>query len=251
MALPFEPPPTAGTAATLEGVLERVVFANEENAWCVVRLSVAGQRDAVTAVGNLLGVQPGESLRLTGSWVQDPKYGRQFRVASYLTVAPATLGGIEKYLCSGLIRCIGKGLAALAANGQAVIEALPAAPADPAEAAVYLKALHTAEAGIAARVRTLLVQPPLPFEIDLDRALEWFARAERIALAPQQRQAVRAGLTRKVLVITGGPGTGKTTLVRGIVRILERKGQRVLLAAPTGRAAKRLAEATGGAAGTP
>ena len=61
---------------------------------------------------------------------------------------------------------------------------------------------------------------------------------------------MRAGLTRKVLVITGGPGTGKTTLVRGLVKILEKKRQRVLLAAPTGRAAKRLAEATGAEATT-
>ncbi|HEX7180964.1 MAG TPA: ATP-dependent RecD-like DNA helicase [Thermoanaerobaculia bacterium] len=405
MTLPFDTTPARDT---LEGVLERIVFSNEENAWSVVRLAVPGQRDLVTAVGNLLGVQPGESLRLTGAWISDPKYGRQFKVASYATVAPATLAGIEKYLGSGLIRGIGKALAArlvksfglatldviegqperlrevegigphrsaailraweeqreikevmvflqshgvsthyaikiykfygpqatelvkenpyrlaadiygigfrtadkiasalgiprdapqrieagalhllseaadrghlylprqslveeakellgaepwrveqavaaLAESGQAVVEPLAAAPADPAEASVYLKPLHIAETGIADRVRDLLVQPPLPFEIDLDRALEWFEKGERIALAPQQRQAIRSGLTRKMLVITGGPGTGKTTLVRGIVRILEKKKQKVLLAAPTGRAAKRLAEATGGEAST-
>jgi exodeoxyribonuclease V alpha subunit len=131
-----------------------------------------------------------------------------------------------------------------------VVEPLPSAPADPGEAAVYLKALHAAEAGIAGRILALLAQPPLPFEIDVERALEWFAKSEHLSLAPQQRQAIRAGLTRKMLVITGGPGTGKTTLVRGIVRILEKKGQRILLAAPTGRAAKRLAAATGGEAST-
>jgi exodeoxyribonuclease V alpha subunit len=138
----------------------------------------------------------------------------------------------------------------LAGSGQVVVEPLAAAPADPMEAAIFLKPLHTAEAGIAARIRALLVQPPLPLEIDLDRALEWFEKQEHIALAPGQRQAIRSGLTRKVLVITGGPGTGKTTLVRGIVRILEKKGQKILLAAPTGRAAKRLSEATGGEAAT-
>jgi exodeoxyribonuclease V alpha subunit len=138
----------------------------------------------------------------------------------------------------------------LAESGQVMVEPLAAAPADPAEAAIFLRPLHTAEAGIAARIRALLVQPPLPLEIDLDRALEWFEKQEHIALAPGQRQAIRSGLTRKVLVITGGPGTGKTTLVRGIVRILEKKGQKILLAAPTGRAAKRLSEATGGEAAT-
>src|SRR4051794_36695641 len=111
MTLPFDSRETRD-ATTLEGVLERVVFSNEENAWSVVRLAVPGQRDLVTAVGNLLGIQPGESLRLSGSWIQDAKYGRQFRVSSYATVAPATLAGIEKYLGSGLIRGIGKAFAA-------------------------------------------------------------------------------------------------------------------------------------------
>ncbi len=407
MTLPFDSRP-ARDESTLQGVLDKVVFANEENAWSVVRLVVSGRRDPVTAVGNLLGTQPGETLRLTGTWVQDPKYGRQFKVASYQTVAPGTVAGMEKYLGSGLIRGIGKALAgrlvqafgletldvienqperlrevegigpqrstsiqrawveqrdikevmvflqshgvsthfaikvykaygaqavrvvrenpfrlaidihgigfktadaiatslgiaptapqrieagtlhllgeaadrghvhlpraelleaatrlldaegwrvdqaltALGEAGQVVVEPLPAAPGDAAEAAISLKPLHAAETGIAIRLRALLVQPPLPMEIDVDRALDWFEKQERLSLAGEQRQAIRSGLTRKVLVITGGPGTGKTTLVRGIVRILEKKGQKVLLAAPTGRAAKRLSEATGGEATT-
>ncbi|HEX6902972.1 MAG TPA: ATP-dependent RecD-like DNA helicase [Thermoanaerobaculia bacterium] len=402
MTLPFDT--QSRDATSLEGVLEKIVFANEENAWSVVRLTVAGKRDPVTAVGNLLGVQPGENLRLTGTWINDPKYGRQFRVSSYATVTPATLAGIEKYLGSGLIRGIGKVMAsrmvaafgletldvienqphritevegigpkrsreilraweeqreikevmvflqshgvsthyaikiyktygaqatklvqenpyrlasdiygigfksadkiaaalgipkdapqrieagtlyllghgadrghiylprkdlieeaeklleapaalveraveALAELEQVMVETLPASE----EKAVFLKALHAAELGVAGRIKALLVQPPLPLEIDLDRALDWFEKQERIELARQQKQAIRAGLTRKVLVITGGPGTGKTTLVRGIVKILEKKRQRVLLAAPTGRAAKRLSEATGGEATT-
>ncbi len=137
-------------------------------------------------------------------------------------------------------------IAALAETEQIVLEDLP----DASDTAVFLRALHAAESGVAARVRTLLIQPMLPLEIDLDRALDWFEKAETISLARQQRQAILAGLTRKVLVITGGPGTGKTTLVRGIVKILEKKRQKVLLAAPTGRAAKRLSEATGAEATT-
>jgi exodeoxyribonuclease V alpha subunit len=398
----------------LEGTLERVVYANEENAWSVVRLAVAGAREPVTAVGNLLGVQPGESLRLTGAWIDDPRHGRQFRVASYATVVPATVKGIERYLGSGLIRGIGRvmaarlvaafgletlevvenqpgrlqevegigpkrtaeirraweeqrdikevmvflqshgvstsyaikiyksygsaavrwvrdnpyrlavdihgigfasadriasslgisrlapqrlqagalhvlgeaadrghlylprtrlveeadrllqagpalveeAVAALAAAGQVEVEPLggdgggAAGAGEAGEWAVYLKPLHAAEAGVAARVRALLAQAPLPLEIDLERALQWFERGERLTLARGQRQAIRAGLTGKLLVITGGPGTGKTTLVRGLVKILTRKGQRLLLAAPTGRAAKRLSEATGGEAST-
>src|SRR5215210_338346 len=109
MTLPLDPkaPPTS----SLDGVLERVVFSNEENAWSVVKIVVLGRQDLVTAVGNLLGVQPGESLRLQGEWIDDPKYGRQFKVASYRTVAPSTVTGIEKYLGSGLIQGIGKVMA--------------------------------------------------------------------------------------------------------------------------------------------
>src|ERR1700674_3022586 len=411
--------PTAGSVAdrpeVLEGTLERVVYTNEDNAWSVVRLAVAGTPDPVTAVGNLLGVQPGESLRLTGSWIDDPRHGRQFRVVSYATVVPATAKGIERYLGSGLIRGIGRVMARrlVAAFGLETLEVIENQPqrlrdvegigpkrsadikrawdeqrdikevmiflqshgisttyaikiyksygsaavrwvrdnpyrlavdihgigfatadriaaslgisklapqrleagalhvlgeaadrghlylprtrlveeadrllgagpplveqaitalagaglvegevggvervegteksAAAGDSAVYLKPLHAAEAGVAARVRSLLAQPPLPLEIDLERALAWFEKGERLVLAREQRQAIRAGLTRKLLVITGGPGTGKTTLVRGLVKVLTRKGQRVLLAAPTGRAAKRLSEATGGVAST-
>ncbi len=91
----------------LEGTLERVVFTNPDNAWSVVRLAVAGELQPVAAVGNLLGVQPGERLRLEGEWVTDAKYGRQFRVASYRTLRPSTREGIERYLASGLIAGIG------------------------------------------------------------------------------------------------------------------------------------------------
>jgi len=100
-----------GAATTIEGVLERVTFTNDDNAWSVVKLVVPGKHDQVTAVGNLLGVQPGESLRLSGRWATDKRYGEQFKVESYVTVKPATLVGIEKYLGSGLVRGVGKVMA--------------------------------------------------------------------------------------------------------------------------------------------
>src|SRR5258708_36227390 len=86
--------------------------------------------------------------------------------------------------------------------------------------------------------------------VDPERALAWYAEDAGIVLAKQQAEAVRRALDGKVVVITGGPGVGKTTIVRGIVSILTRKGLRVALAAPTGRAAKRLSDATGQPAGT-
>jgi exodeoxyribonuclease V alpha subunit len=81
--------------------------------------------------------------------------------------------------------------------------------------------------------------------IDAEKALPWIERRTGLTLAESQKQAVRMAVTAKVLVITGGPGVGKTTIVNSILRILAAKGARLLLCAPTGRAAKRMSEATG------
>jgi exodeoxyribonuclease V alpha subunit len=388
----------ATAATSIEGVLDRVAFASEESAWSVVKLVVLGKSDVVTAVGNLLGVQPGESLRLSGHWTTDKKYGEQFRVDSYITVKPATLVGIEKYLGSGLVRGVGKVMAErlvqhfgletlevidqkperlpevegigpvrserittawveqrrikdvmiflqsygvstsyavriykrykdraiavvkenpyrlaidifgigfksadkiagqlgisttsprraeagvlhvlanfsddghvfaprpklvasateilaidtaiieqaitdLAGRGHVVVE-----PGPGGEQAVYLTTLHTAEAVGAGRIRLLVSTEAKPIRIDIERAITWFEEQAAIQLADEQKEAIRKAATSKLLVVTGGPGTGKTTLVNGIIRILEKKGRRILLAAPTGRAAKRMAETTG------
>jgi exodeoxyribonuclease V alpha subunit len=104
----------AGASAgpvSLDGVLEYVSYANAESGWSVIKLNVEGKPDLVTAVGNIHGVQPGESLHLTGRWTQDRKWGEQFRIESFATVKPATVAGIEKYLGSGLVRGIGKVMA--------------------------------------------------------------------------------------------------------------------------------------------
>jgi len=379
-----------------------VVFANEDNAWSVVRIAIEGRRAPVTAVGNLLGVQPGERLRLEGEWVEDPKYGRQFKISSYETVQPSSLDGIERYLASGLIEGIGPVMAkrlveAFGAETLEVIEhdpdrlrrvqgigakrsasisesfaaqrelkqvmlflqshevpthlaikiykrygdtALGVVKTDPyrlarevvgigfatadsiagrlgmepgapervragvvhvlgeaagaghvylpegelaeeacrllqvdrdaviaaiehlaratevviegtgSDRAVFLASLHAAEDGLARRLTELMARPAEPIEIDVERALTWFEGREHLGLAGQQREAIRRAVEAKVLVITGGPGTGKTTLIRGIVEILKRKGRRIRLAAPTGRAAKRLEQATGMAGAT-
>jgi len=101
----------APEVSLLDGVLERVTFANPETGYTIARIGTArGSRDGsdlVTAVGPLLGAQVGESLRLRGRWTSHPKYGRQFEVHSYTTVLPATTQGIQRYLGSGLIKGIG------------------------------------------------------------------------------------------------------------------------------------------------
>jgi exodeoxyribonuclease V alpha subunit len=395
--LPLQRDRSAGGATTLEGTLDRIAFINEENAWSVVKIAVADRKEPVTAVGNLLGVKPGESVMLTGQWIQDKRFGEQFKVESFLTVVPATLQGIERYLGSGLVHGIGKVMAerlvarfglktldiidrsperltevegigrvrsdqirrawveqraikdvmvflhthgvamshatkiykrygersiavvrenpyrlaldifgigfqtadeiarslgveptapsrcqagllhvlrALADEGhvaaprvdliertrallevdEALIEAAVAplvereqvvVESQPAGEAIYLDPLYVAECGIAELSARLLRVRARPIEIDVDRALTWFEERQQIALASEQRQAIALAVQKKMLVITGGPGTGKTTLINAIIQILEKKGRSILLAAPTGRAAKRMAETTG------
>src|SRR4029453_8597247 len=112
-------------------------------------------------------------------------------------------------------------------------------------ACVFLAGLHRAEQDIAERLRRLLEgSPPWP-AVDPDQAIPWAERKAEITLAESQREAVRLVLRTKVLVITGGPGVGKTTLVNIILQILKAKAPAIALAAPTGRAAKRMSEATG------
>ncbi|MEU9357075.1 ATP-dependent RecD-like DNA helicase [Streptomyces sp. NPDC048301] len=96
------------TAAVLEGVLERITYANEENGYTVARVDTGrGAGDLLTVVGSLLGAQPGESLRMEGRWGSHPQFGKQFMVDNYTTVLPATIQGIRRYLGSGLIKGIG------------------------------------------------------------------------------------------------------------------------------------------------
>src|SRR5258707_1115990 len=110
---------------------------------------------------------------------------------------------------------------------------------------VFLAGLHRAQRTIAQRL-TRLANGTLPWpRIDPDKALPWVEERIGFALAASQVAAIRITLMSKVLVMTGSPGVGKTTIVRAILHILAAKGVRLLLCAPTGRAAKRMTEATG------
>ncbi len=382
---------------TIEGVLERIVYINEENSFTVARLQVGRSPELVTIVGNLPGPNPGETLRLSGEWMVDPRFGRQFRVVSCVSVLPSTLTGIEKYLGSGLVKGIGPIMAKRVVTkfGLETLDIIEASPEsllevegigqvrarrigkawqeqkeirdvmvflqghgissayavkiykaygnksvsivkenpyrlaldisgigfktadkiarnlgiDPAsqirieagilhllsemvdsghvyypqdklgeaaaslleveqtrvetallslvtqrrvvveaqreEQAVYLTPLHTAEVNAARRLQTLLQAPRQIFSIDVEKAIQWVQQAIGMELASLQQEAIRKTISGKVVVITGGPGTGKTTLLNCLIRILEKKNRRILLASPTGRAAKRLAEVTG------
>ena len=110
---------------------------------------------------------------------------------------------------------------------------------------IFLTGLYLAERGIAEQLKRIRAGR-LPWtEIDADKALPWIEQKSGLTLAASQAQAVRLALRSKAMVITGGPGVGKTTIVNSILRILAAKGVRLLLCAPTGRAAKRMTEATG------
>jgi exodeoxyribonuclease V alpha subunit len=408
----MEQPSPGPPLTTLEAVLERITYANEETGYTVARVAPArgGGGDLLTVVGSLLGVQPGESLRLEGRWTSHSQYGRQFEVQRYTTVLPATIKGIERYLGSGLIKGIGPKMAArvvarfseetlavieetparlaevpgfgpkrtalvaraweeqkqikevmlflqgvgvstslavriyktyrdasigvvknepyrlasdvwgigfktadkiaqglgiphdsqervkaglqftlseaaedghcylpeaeliaraaeilgveaalaeacleeLAGEEGVILELLPAAEGEVT--AVYLVPLYRAEAALAAGLLRLLhtqvERLPAFRGVDWPAALAWLQRREGSALAPEQEQAVRLALTEKVAVLTGGPGCGKSFTVRSIVALARAKRAKVLLLAPTGRAAKRLEELAGMEAST-
>ena len=382
----------------IEGTGEKVVFASEDSGFTVMRVQEDGKSVPTTAVGSFPSVTPGEMLRLSGRWVLDKRFGRQFRAESYESIMPATAAGIERYLGSGLIKGIGPVMAArlvkrFGADTLRVIDTLPERlrqvegigpkrtgmitsawadqkeirnvmlflhahgvssayatkifkrygaesvsvlqenpyrlaedifgigfktadkiaqdmgiePDSPVraesgvlyvlgqftqqghifyprdatieraagtlevsfdlvesalerlknagkivvyesgdgEAAVYLKPMYLYETGTADALKTLLRVPGKTVKIDVEKAVLWVERNNDIELSPEQKEAIRESVGARVLVITGGPGTGKTTLIKSLVDIYEKKELKLALCAPTGRAAKRLSEATG------
>ncbi|MEU6731825.1 ATP-dependent RecD-like DNA helicase [Streptomyces physcomitrii] len=150
-----------------------------------------------------------------------------------------------------VIECLDR----LAAQDEGVVrERVPGPEGGEEVTAVYLVPFHRAELSLSAQVLRLLrtEQERLPAfaEVDWDKALGWLAARTGTELAPEQREAVRLALTRRVAVLTGGPGCGKSFTVRSVVELARAKQAKVVLAAPTGRAAKRLAELTGAEAST-
>ncbi|MFI8514522.1 ATP-dependent RecD-like DNA helicase [Streptomyces sp. NPDC085460] len=145
-------------------------------------------------------------------------------------------------------------LAELAEDPEGVVrETVPGPEGEPVTA-VYLIPFHRAELSLAGQLRRLLRAPddrmPAFRDVAWDKALAWLADRTGATLAPEQEQAVRLALTEKVAVLTGGPGCGKSFTVRSVVELARAKKAKVVLAAPTGRAAKRLAELTGAEAST-
>ncbi len=136
---------------------------------------------------------------------------------------------------------VAEAVESLVAQGMLVVEQ----EAEEGNESVYLKNLHISECGAASRLQVLMAAAKTVRPIEADKAIHWVQTRLGISLAPKQEEAVRRAAESKILVVTGGPGTGKTTIINAILRIFDGAGAKMLLAAPTGRAAKRMAEATG------
>jgi exodeoxyribonuclease V alpha subunit len=205
----------------------------------------------VAAAAELLHVDPAQvSLGITALWTDAQVKVAPSPGAEALDAAGWRAGGPETEATSGaapISRLVAEQGQLYAAD--TVMQARQLLQRD---AAVYLTPLYYSEAGVANRLQRIqgvtapyLAAFPRYTEGDWATALAQSEAANGFPLAPQQRTAVRTALTRPLTVLTGGPGTGKTTTVRTILQLCERERCRVLLAAPTGRAAKRLSETTG------
>ena len=140
--------------------------------------------------------------------------------------------GVERVELSEEI--LSKAVQTLQAEGRVVVE----------DEAVYLRGLYQAEQGIADSLKALMSQPMDRRRFEPDKATAWAQDRFQIQFSEAQVESVKMAVSEKVSVITGGPGTGKTTILRAVLAILEALNSKVVLAAPTGRAAKRLSEAT-------
>jgi len=384
---------------TLEGEVVRVTYENAESGFRVLRVEVPGQPQHEVVVGVFPVASPGMRIRATGRYEQDRSHGVQFRADTVLTVAPETLGGLERYLGSGVIPGIGPAYAKriVEAFGESTLDVLDRSPQRLREIQglgarridalgrawashravgaimIFLQA-HGASPALAARIhkrfgaRAMDVVARHPYRLALDvwgvgfktadriarslgiardaperaqagvlqtlhdltarghvydlrsdlvarsaaileieeglvdqaiaalalsghvvleatgegegvfprelheaeqrvaerflsivrgarrgrsltslaaQVMDGFERRVKVALAPAQRRAIEEAATHEALVVTGGPGVGKTTIVRAILALFDAAKLNVRLAAPTGRAAKRMTEATG------
>lgn len=395
------PPPEPDNAEEITGVVESIVFRNDETGYTVCSLNVSGKKDNITVVGSCPAIWVGEILKARGTWARHKQHGYQFQANSMMCVAPTSARGIERYLASGMIKGIGKvmaerlvrafgddtlkiidkeskrleevegigpirrnmiknswieqravrdimiflqshgvgtaqsariyrhygndsialitenpyrlcqdiwGIGFKTADSVAMSLGIPAESEIRARAGIvyvlqtmteeghcfcptaqlilqgqallnipaeilakaielelrekrlvreqdlsvrqspdriYLASLYDAENGISKKIKKLQQTPHTFRPIMVDKAVPWAEKKMNLAFASKQIEALKMALSKKVSIMTGGPGVGKTTIIRALVEIFKARNLSVALAAPTGRAAKRMEEATG------
>ena len=393
------PAETTGQSEALKGQVEGITFHNEENGYCVLRVKLRDARELVNVVGHVANISAGEMIEATGSWVNDARFGQQFRATTLHVVPPETIDAIERYLASGMIKGLGPKYASrlVQAFGDKVFDVIEHEPArlrdidgigkmraqiimesfhdqkvvreimmflsshgigtqravriyktygakamelisanpyrlandirgigfkmadsiamslgvektSPMRAragisyvlseamndghcglprsdlylmaekllqipddiidealdhevsehnvllgdlgshrAVFLRVLFEAEHGIAGNFKRLMADNPPWEEVELEERLPELEKDSGLKFANSQIEALELALKSRVLVITGGPGVGKTTLINTIIKLVSQSDSdlEITLCAPTGRAAKRMSETTG------
>ncbi len=239
------------------GLATRIVKRYGKNASALIQANPYRLADEVIGIGfriadrlaGQMGIAPEAPERLQAAMVftlqNAAKEGHCFLPEDELIARTAELLQIDRVRVEAEVP-------ALAQTGQ-VVRQLPPGPVllhDDPRPIVYPSTLHRAEAGLASALHALLLDRTRRIQVDAPRAVAWFEQRSGMQLPDGQRDALRRALAEGVSVITGGPGVGKTTIVRALAEILARANLTLLLAAPTGRAAKRLEEATGKAAAT-
>jgi exodeoxyribonuclease V alpha subunit len=218
----------------------RALEALRENPYLLLEGEEPVEFGAADGLALSLGLEGDSPMRIQAGLLFELSHnlsnGHTFLPRSKLTAATAQLLAMEE-------ESIGGGLEELLARGEVVRDDIAG------EEACYLRYLHECECYVAHRLREMCGTEFLPPK-GLDVLIDQIGREQEIVYAPKQREAVRLAARRQVMLLTGGPGMGKTTSLRGVLAMLERLGLNTALAAPTGRAAKRLGEACGVEAST-
>lgn len=192
------------------------------------------------ALARRMGLDPGSPERIRGGLhyvlIESMSQGHTFIHGSGLAAEVAELLGLPAEM---VVKVLGE----MVLRGEIYLEAQSEAD-EASQNAVYLPSLYLAESRVARFIAEMAGTPVGKVTVHLDEEIDKIEMRLGIAFSELQREAVKAGVNEKIAVITGGPGTGKTTIINGLIRIFESAGLSIALAAPTGRAAKRMTEAT-------
>ncbi|MCR5135497.1 MAG: ATP-dependent RecD-like DNA helicase [Oscillospiraceae bacterium] len=212
----------------------------KENPYLLTEDGIGAPFGAADRLANELGIEDDDPNRIRSGILYVLHYnehnGHCFIPYAKLLDGAATQLGLEREETEPVLR-------ALMETGELVRETVAG------EDACYLPDMYRAETETAARIAAMVQNLESP-ALDLERLIDDCEREQGIVFAPQQKEILRFAMTNRILAVTGGPGTGKTTSLKAILRLYDRMQLKTLLAAPTGRAAKRMTELTGAEAQT-